>query len=471
MHEILAGVSMARDFDIPVEVTDRARIRELWPSAVVDDLVGGVLFPSDGTVNPGDAALAFAKGAVDAARRYVPDTEVTGFRFAPDGRRVVGPRHVARPDRGGDRRPGRRSLDQRAGAARRRERRALPGRARLGHDRGGGRGAAQDAPFLRDLDGYLYIRHYRGRYVIGAFEPNGKPMAPAAVPLDGFAEFGPDWDHFAPVLAAARAAGARARVDRVRALPARAGELHARLELPARVRARGRRAVRRRRAQLAGDHLRPRRRAGGGGVDRRGAPDDGPRRGRRRADGALDEPAGVAARADASSRSAGCTSCTGRASSRGPGAACGGCRCTSRSARRARRSGRRPAGSARTGSSRGSSTRRSATTSWRRHGSRRSARRCARPARASRCTTSRRTPSSWSRARVRSTACSGSRPPTSTSTSGGSSTRCCATSAAASRWTRRSRASARTGSSCSRRRSPSDGPRRCCGAGCRPAPS
>ena len=44
-----AGVGMARDFDIPVEVTDRARIRELWPSATVDDLVGGVLFPTDGT--------------------------------------------------------------------------------------------------------------------------------------------------------------------------------------------------------------------------------------------------------------------------------------------------------------------------------------------------------------------------------------------------------------------------------------
>ena len=78
---------MARDFGLPVEVTDRARIRELWPAAVVDDLVGGVLFPSDGTVNPGDAALAFAKGAVDggralrARRRRSP-----GSAFAPGSR-------------------------------------------------------------------------------------------------------------------------------------------------------------------------------------------------------------------------------------------------------------------------------------------------------------------------------------------------------------------------------------------------
>src|SRR5215207_122635 len=90
MQEILAGVGMARDFDVPVEVTDRARIRELWPSAAVEDLVGGVLFPTDATVSPGDAALAFAKGAVDAGARYVPETAVTGFRFAADARRVVG---------------------------------------------------------------------------------------------------------------------------------------------------------------------------------------------------------------------------------------------------------------------------------------------------------------------------------------------------------------------------------------------
>ena len=65
-------------------------------------------------------------------------------------------------------------------------------------------GADESLPFLRDLDGYFYIRHHGGRFVIGAFEPNGKPIAPTAVPTIGFAEFGPDWEHFAPVLAAAR---------------------------------------------------------------------------------------------------------------------------------------------------------------------------------------------------------------------------------------------------------------------------
>jgi heterotetrameric sarcosine oxidase gamma subunit len=67
-----------------------------------------------------------------------------------------------------------------------------------------GEGAREEAPFLRDLDGYLYIRHYRGRYLIGAFEPKGKPKPVPEIGTDGFVEFGPDWDHFAPVLKAAR---------------------------------------------------------------------------------------------------------------------------------------------------------------------------------------------------------------------------------------------------------------------------
>jgi glycine cleavage system aminomethyltransferase T/glycine/D-amino acid oxidase-like deaminating enzyme len=205
MHEIRAGVGMARDFDIPVEVTDRARIRELWPSAVVDDLVGGVLFPSDATVNPGDAALAFAKGAVDAGARYVPDTEVTGFRSAgAESRRRVnglvtsrGPIEAETVVLAGGLWTS--ELARLAGASV-----ALYPAEHVWVMTDEAAGAGEAAPFLRDLDGYIYIRQYRGRYVVGAFEPNGKPIAPSAVPSTGFAEFGPDWDHFAPALAAAR---------------------------------------------------------------------------------------------------------------------------------------------------------------------------------------------------------------------------------------------------------------------------
>lgn len=201
MQEITYAVSIARDVDVPVEVVDRARIRELWPAAVVDDLVGGVFMPTDATVNPGDAALAFARGALDAGARYVPDTEVTGFRFAD--RRIVGLQTSSGPIEAETvvlaAGLWTSELARLAGASV-----ALYPAEHVWVMTDDAAGADASLPFLRDLDGFFYIRHHGGRFVIGAFEPNGRPIAPSAVPTDGFVEFGPDWAHFAPVLAAAR---------------------------------------------------------------------------------------------------------------------------------------------------------------------------------------------------------------------------------------------------------------------------
>ena len=202
MHEILAGVGMARDHDIPVEVVDQRRIAELWPAARVDDLVGGVLFPTDATVDPGWAAVAFASAAVATGSvRYVPGVEVHGVRRA--GRHVTGVETTAGAVDAevvvlatglwtGE-------LARQAGTSV-----ALYPAEHVWVMTEPSPAATADLPFLRDLDGYLYIRHARGRFVLGAFEPNGKPIAPSRVPTDGYAEFGPDWDHLAPVLAAAR---------------------------------------------------------------------------------------------------------------------------------------------------------------------------------------------------------------------------------------------------------------------------
>jgi 4-methylaminobutanoate oxidase (formaldehyde-forming) len=203
-QEIRRPVSIARDAGIPSEIVDRERIRALWPATAVDDLVGGVYFPEDGTINPGSAALALARGAVDRGVRYVPGTTVMGFRRGPDGRRVTGIATTA-----GDVEAEvvvlaaglwTSELARLADASV-----ALYPAEHVWVMTDETPAATPHLPFLRDLDGYLYIRHHGGRFVIGAFEPNGKPWAPADVPIDGFVELGPDWAHFDPVLAAARA--------------------------------------------------------------------------------------------------------------------------------------------------------------------------------------------------------------------------------------------------------------------------
>jgi 4-methylaminobutanoate oxidase (formaldehyde-forming) len=202
-REIRHPVSIARDAGLPSEVVDPERIRGLWPAAAVDDLVGGVFFPDDGTINPGSAALALARAAVDRGVRYVPGTTVTGFRRGPDGRRVTGITTTA-----GDVEAEvvvlaaglwTSELARLADASV-----ALYPAEHVWVMTDETPVATPDLPFLRDLDGYLYIRHHGSRLVVGAFEPNGKPWAPSRVPTDGFVELGPDWEHFGPVLAAAR---------------------------------------------------------------------------------------------------------------------------------------------------------------------------------------------------------------------------------------------------------------------------
>ena len=74
----------------------------------------------------------------------------------------------------------------------------------MGHDRPRARAPRSGSRSSATSTGTSTCGTTAAALVVGAFEPKGKPKAPADVPTDGFAEFGEDWDHFAPVLAAAR---------------------------------------------------------------------------------------------------------------------------------------------------------------------------------------------------------------------------------------------------------------------------
>ena len=201
MQEYLYGASIARDADIDVRVLTSHELRDHWPPIEIDDVLGGTLYPRDGTVNPGDAALALAKGAHDGGARFVFGATVTGFTTS--GGRVTG----VVTDRGAIETE---TVVLAAGLwtselARLAEL-AVPlyPAEHVWVITEEADGAEETLPILRDLDGYFYVRHYQGGYMVGAFEPRGKPKAPADIATAGFAEFGPDWEHFDPVLTKAR---------------------------------------------------------------------------------------------------------------------------------------------------------------------------------------------------------------------------------------------------------------------------
>ena len=64
-EELKRSASMAKVFDLRVDVLGPDEIKERYPLITVDDVVGGIFIPSDGQTNPIDVSRALAKGARD----------------------------------------------------------------------------------------------------------------------------------------------------------------------------------------------------------------------------------------------------------------------------------------------------------------------------------------------------------------------------------------------------------------------
>jgi glycine cleavage system aminomethyltransferase T/glycine/D-amino acid oxidase-like deaminating enzyme len=202
MQETLASVDMHRAFGFECRVLEPQDVKEFWPIASTDDLVGAAFTPTDATVNPGDAALSLAKGAHDRGATFAYPVTVTGFRFDRSG--AVTGVHTDKGDIEAETTVlaaglWTSELARLAGTSV-----ALYPAEHVWVETEEIPGADERLPILRDLDGYFYVRHFGGRLLVGAFEPKGKPKAPGQVSTEGFVEFGEDWDHFAPVLKAAR---------------------------------------------------------------------------------------------------------------------------------------------------------------------------------------------------------------------------------------------------------------------------
>jgi glycine cleavage system aminomethyltransferase T/glycine/D-amino acid oxidase-like deaminating enzyme len=207
MTELRYALTLARHHGLPARELTPGEIAGVSPLLRVDDLEGGVLFEEDATVNPGWAAHATARAAHDLGVRLLQGVRVTGFRLEP------GPTGVARvtgvcTDRGDVESDvvvlaaglWTRDLALLAGA-----RVPLHPAEHYWVQTGPIDGAERDLPIIRDLDGSVYIRHYRGGLIVGAFEPDGRPRTAVSIPEDfSFGEFAPDLEHFSRPLARAR---------------------------------------------------------------------------------------------------------------------------------------------------------------------------------------------------------------------------------------------------------------------------
>ena len=207
LTELRYAITLARHHGLPARELTPGEIAAVSPILTAEGLVGGALFEQDATVNPGWAAYATAKAAVDLGVRLVEGVRVTGFRLqrGPGGTRRV---TAVETDRGTVECEvaviaaglWSRDLGLLAGA-----RLALHPAEHYWAQTDPVEGATRDLPIVRDLDGSIYVRHYRGGLIVGAFEPDGRPRAASTIPADfSFGEFEPDLEHFGRPLARAR---------------------------------------------------------------------------------------------------------------------------------------------------------------------------------------------------------------------------------------------------------------------------
>ena len=110
-EELKRSASMAKVFDLRVDVLRPEAIKERYPLITVDDVVGGIFIPSDGQANPIDVSRALAKGG--ARRRRADPRGGSGDCHRPRRRAGHRRRDGARRHRGGGSRALGRHVDAR----------------------------------------------------------------------------------------------------------------------------------------------------------------------------------------------------------------------------------------------------------------------------------------------------------------------------------------------------------------------
>jgi glycine cleavage system T protein len=203
-EEIFRLAAQARAFGVEVNELTPDEVLGLYPHLNPDGVVAGVHLPMDGQADPGNIALALAKGArqngaliaerVKVTRVTEADGRVTGVDYEQDG----APGHIAAEhvvNCGG---MWGRELAAQNGVTLPLHAcehfyivtEGIPGLARL--------------PVLRVPEECAYYKEDAGKILLGAFEPKAKPWGMDGIPETfEFDQLPEDFDHFEPILEAA----------------------------------------------------------------------------------------------------------------------------------------------------------------------------------------------------------------------------------------------------------------------------
>ena len=197
-EELKRNASMAKVFDLIVDVIDVPEIESRYPLINAEGILGGIWTPSDGQVNPIDVTQSLIKGARLQGARIFEDTLVT--RICHDGNQVTG-------------------VETQQGLIKARQVVICGGMwsRQLAAEAGVNiplhacehfyivTEAIPDLPntlpVLRDYDACAYYKEDAGKILLGAFEPVAKPWGMDGIKEDFcFDQLPEDIDHIQPIL-------------------------------------------------------------------------------------------------------------------------------------------------------------------------------------------------------------------------------------------------------------------------------
>jgi glycine cleavage system T protein len=193
-HEIKRLASLGKYFNVEAHVLSPNEVPAHHPMIDTGKIVGALLIPGDGQTDPVGTVMALAKGARTRGAQIFERTAVTRI-IEKDGRAV-----------GVETAQGRITCEAvvLCGGIWSRD---IAGRLGVNVPLYASEhmyvttqpidGVRNGLPVIRDTDGYVYIKEDAGKFVIGAIEPEGKPLPMDRLPADfEFGELPEDWDHF-----------------------------------------------------------------------------------------------------------------------------------------------------------------------------------------------------------------------------------------------------------------------------------
>jgi 4-methylaminobutanoate oxidase (formaldehyde-forming) len=194
------SMQMARAFGIEMEEISLKEAQKLFPLLHVEDLEAAWFQPNDGHTNPEDTTQALAKGARSGGVRFFENTLITDVTFKHPTISGVNTVHSVSTDKGditceylvNTAGMWSHELGRKLGISF-----PLYAAEHMHMTTNPIEGTYKGMPYIRDMDGYIYIKEEMGGLLMGGFEPIAKPWGMEGIPEEfQYTQLQEDWDQF-----------------------------------------------------------------------------------------------------------------------------------------------------------------------------------------------------------------------------------------------------------------------------------